>query len=162
MKKPIFKILLFGLLLGLLSGCGIGYLTYSHLIGFNPDRQIKHDSKKIRDLEVLLYAYYEGTQNGAHIKLRTDNYFDFFWHSAFGWSYYAGTWQRDNESDTIRLSYIQNHKPEKFDTLLVYTRPINRIDSFFCYNEKLIHLVTKDTLGKRNHPFCIIENKIFK
>ena len=153
-KTMIKKSLTIGILvlaIGVMNGCGVVFLGYSHLIGVKPDRQIKRQSKDIRNKEVLLNANYEGMQNGAHFKLRADNCFDLFWHSAFGWQYYAGTWSENKDSDTLTLSYLQDHKPFKSDQVVIQNKEIIFLDS----------LLTDSTPAEiRYRSFRIVENKM--
>ena len=162
MKNKLIIGLILILVLLIFTGCAFSYFTYSHLIGFKPDKQIKKESKSIRKMDVLLNANYEGTQNEAYLKIRTKNYFDLFWGSAYGWLYFAGRWEKRSESDTIRLIYFKGHRPNGFDTILIFKTPVSRRDSNLCDSKKVVYLVKIDSNKRFNYPFCITENKLFK
>lgn len=101
-RKPFNIGVLIACLL-MLTGCFIFDLSSKK------DRIVMRASSDLREKEIMLYARYEGTQTGTHVTLRKENFFELYSHSAFGWSYYSGTWNYLNNSDTIVLNYMYDH-----------------------------------------------------
>lgn len=99
---------------------------------FNPwtryEKRFIKRYKYIRKTEILLSAYYEGTQNNARLNLRKNNIFDLKWNTFLGTSYYVGNWKKMDTSDTICLSYFEKLKPIDFDTTIVYEETIDHGD----------------------------------
>ncbi len=111
------------------------------------DRIVKRNSSDLRKKEIVLYARYEGTQTGTHLKIRKEKLFDLFTHTAFGWSYYSGNWDRLNDSDTIVLSYSLEHET-KYHYAVV--------------NGDVLSLETEflDSINKKSWKFEIVHNNL--
>jgi hypothetical protein len=102
-RKP-FSIGILSAFLLTLNGC------FFYSPASKKDKIVKKISSDLREKEIVFYANFVGTENGAHLALRKENLFDFSSHYTFGWSYYSGTWEYLNNSDTIALNYMHDHR----------------------------------------------------
>jgi hypothetical protein len=95
-KKTLFICIIASIILG---GCATTKL----------DRQINRKSKIIKDSEILIYGKDESIIFSLNMNLRKHNVFDINSTDFLSWSYYAGTWNIQN--DTLYLDYFCNHIP---------------------------------------------------
>ncbi|MCA6362855.1 MAG: hypothetical protein IM638_07430 [Bacteroidetes bacterium] len=85
-------------------------LSFTSCYGSKESRKIKRSSDVIRTSKVILYAHHDGAISFFSLYLRENNFFTIRTNSAYLHDFYAGTWTENN--DTIRLNYIDGHKPD--------------------------------------------------
>jgi hypothetical protein len=79
-------------------------------VGEKESRRIKRGSRVIRQSKVLLFATHENAVSFFNLYLRENKFFTIRTNSLYWHDFYAGTWTENN--DTIRLNYIDGHKPD--------------------------------------------------
>jgi hypothetical protein len=126
-----------------LSGC-FAFRPYTPEDKFN-----KKQFKKLPASEIVFVAKYVGTQTGSQMYFRKDGIFTLQTQTAFGWEQYNGNYSRMETSDTISLTYFNEHKA-RWNYVV-----INK-------DKALFKVELNDTAPKQRKSFQIVSNVLIK